>query len=106
MSKIIVAAPPVPGELSPLLSIARGLAGRGHHIRVVTGSGFRAQVEDAGLAFIPVSGEADIDAGVVHGSPERAKLAPGPEMLSYDLIHMFLNPMPALHAVLQRLLEQ
>jgi MGT family glycosyltransferase len=106
MSKIIVAAPPVPGELSPLLQIARGLAGRGHHITVVTGSGFRAEVENAGLAFVPVSGQADFDASVVAGSSERAKLAPGPEMLNYDLIHIFLNPMPDLHAVLQRLLEQ
>ncbi len=82
MSKIIVAAPPIPGELSPLLYIAKGLAERGHHITVVTGSGVRAQVEQAGLAFVPVSGRADFDAAAVTGSPQRAKPAPGPEMLA------------------------
>lgn len=106
MPKIIVAAPPATGELTPLLQIARGLAGRGHDVNVVTGSRFRADVESAGLTFTPVTGMADFDAHLVAGDPERAKLAPGPEMLNYDVIHTLLNPMPDLYAVLQRLLEQ
>jgi MGT family glycosyltransferase len=105
MAKIIVAAPPVTGEVSPLLQLARGLAGRGHHITFVTGSRFRADVESAGLAFVPVAGLAEF-AGDVVDDPERAKLAPGPEMLNYDFIHVFVNPIPDQHAVLQQLLEQ
>ena len=106
MAKIIVAAPPVTGELSPLLQLAEGLARRGHHITVVTGSRFRARVENAGLAFTPVTGLADFDDRLFGDDPERAKLAPGPEMLNYDWVYAFVNPIPDLHAVLQRMLEQ
>ena len=106
MAKIIVAAPPVPGELSPLLQLARGLAERGHRVTVVTGSRFRADVERAGLAFVPVADSPEMDA-IVRGEDEvRAKLTPGPEMLNHDWIHAFVNPMPDQHAVLQRLLEE
>lgn len=106
MAKIIVAAPPVTGELSPLLQLARGLAGRDHDITVVTGNRFRADVENAGLAFAPVSGLADFDDSLLGEERERAELTPGPEMLNYDWIHAFVNPVTDLHAVLQRLLEQ
>ncbi len=106
MAKIIVAAPPVIGELAPLLRLARELAGRGHQITVVTGSRFRADVEKAGLSFVPVTGLADVDGNRFGEDPERAKLTPGPEMLNYDWIHTFVNPLPDQHAVLQRLLEQ
>jgi MGT family glycosyltransferase len=105
MAKIIVAAPPLTGEVSPLLQLARGLAGRGHHITFVTGSRFRADVESAGLAFVPVGGLAEFVSDI-GDDPERAKLAPGPEMLNYDFIHAFVNPIPDQHAVLQQLLEQ
>ena len=93
MAKIIVAAPPLTGEVSPLLQLARGLAGRGHHITFVTGSRFRADVESAGLAFVPVGGLAEFVSDI-GDDPERAKLAPGPEMLNYDFIHAFVNPIP------------
>jgi UDP:flavonoid glycosyltransferase YjiC (YdhE family) len=106
MAKIIVAAPPVTGELSPLLELARGLSGRGHHVTVVTGSRFRANVEDAGLDFVPVTSADDFDDRLIGDDQERAKLAPGPEMLNYDWIHSFVNPLPDQYAVLQRLLEQ
>ncbi len=106
MAKIIIAAPPITGELSPLLQLARGLAARGHRITVVTGSRFRADVENAGLAFTPVTGLADFDDRAIGDDPERAKLAPGPEMLNHDWLHAFVNPMPDQHAVLQGLLEQ
>lgn len=106
MAKIIVAAPPVTGELSPLLLLAERLAERGHQITVVTGSRFRTRVEGAGLAFVPVTGLADFDDRVLGEDPERAKLAPGPEMLNYDWIQAFVNPLPELHAILQRLLKQ
>jgi len=105
MAKIIVAAPPVTGELSPLLRIAEGLAERGHRVRVVTGSRFKEEIEHAGLAFTPVPDVADFDDRLFGDDPERAKLAPGPEMINYDWIHAFVNPLPGLHAVLQQLLE-
>lgn len=106
MSKIIVAAPPIAGELAPLLELARGLAGRGHQITVLTGSRFRDEVEGSGLAFRPLAGGADFDDRLFGELTERAELAPGPEQLNFDWVHAFVNPLPDQHAALQELLEQ
>ncbi len=106
MSKIIVAAPPIAGELAPLLELARGLAARGHQITVLTGSRFRDEVEGSGLGFRALSGGADFDDRLFGEIVERAELAPGPEQLNFDWVHAFVNPVPDQHAALQELLEQ
>ena len=105
MPKIIVAAPPVPGEFTPLLQIARGLAARGHQVTVLTGSGFRASVEQAGLSFAPLAGTADYDVRELHSRPGRAALPP-PAQVAWDLVNIFINPMPDEHAALQELLSR
>ncbi|WP_042411431.1 glycosyltransferase [Streptacidiphilus carbonis] len=106
MAKIIVAAPPVPGEVLPLLQLAGALAARGHDITVLTGTAFRSRVVDAGLRFAPLAGKADYDIGLFAGSSERTALAAGPDQLNFDWIHLFANPMPDEHRALQDLLEQ
>jgi UDP:flavonoid glycosyltransferase YjiC (YdhE family) len=106
MAKIIVAAPPVTGELTPLLEIARGLASRGHQVTVLTGSRFRGDIEGSGLAFAPLTGDADYDDRLFGEIPGQEDLAPGPEQLNFDWAHAFVNPMPGEHSALQKLLEQ
>jgi UDP:flavonoid glycosyltransferase YjiC (YdhE family) len=64
---------------------------------VVTGGRFRAEAEVAGFGFVPVGGAADYDDRLIGEDRERARLAPGPEMLNYDWVQ---------YAVLQGLLEQ
>ena len=106
MAKVIVAAPPVPGELAPLLLLGRALSDRGHQITVLTGSLLRKAVEDSGLAFVPLRGAADYDIQQLAALPDRFSLPPGPAQLNFDWLHAFVNPMPDEHAVLQELLEQ
>jgi hypothetical protein len=106
MAKMIVAAPPFPGEMGPLLQLARALAGRGHQITVLTGGAFRQAVERAGLEFAPLAGAADYDIKQFAIERARAGVAPGPEQLNFDWINCFVNPMPEEHLALQRLLEQ
>ena len=106
MAKIIVAAPPVPGEVAPLLQIARGLTARGHQVTVLTGSGFRSAVKQAGLTFASLAGAADYDARQIASAPERTSLPPGPAQLNHDWINLFVNAMPDEHAALQELLRQ
>jgi UDP:flavonoid glycosyltransferase YjiC (YdhE family) len=106
MSKIIVASPPVTGELAPLLELAHRLSQRGHRITVLTGSRFRGAVESKGLTFAPLTGSADYDDRQIGDIPERAKLTPGPEQLNFDWVNYFVNPMPDEHAALQALLEE
>jgi UDP:flavonoid glycosyltransferase YjiC (YdhE family) len=106
MAKVIVSAPPIPGEFAPLLQLARGLAARGHQITVLGGSFIRSAVEEAGLAFEPLTGGADYDIRELVVQREAAGLAPGPEQLNFDWTNAFVNPMPDEHAALQRLLSK
>lgn len=106
MAKIIVAAPPVPGEFGPLLELARALADRGHQITVLSGSLFRAATEEAGLRFEALEGDADYDIRDQIAAREALNLPPGPAQLAHDWIHAFANPMPQEHKALQALLEQ
>jgi UDP:flavonoid glycosyltransferase YjiC (YdhE family) len=106
MAKIIVAAPPVPGEFGPLLELARALAARGHQITVLSGSAFRTATQDAGLTFAPLAGDADYDIREMVAARQELGLAPGPEQLNYDWIHAFANPMPEEHRALQALLDE
>ena len=41
------------GNLPPVLGVARGLAARGHHVRVLAEPCLRATVEEAGARFVP-----------------------------------------------------
>jgi UDP:flavonoid glycosyltransferase YjiC (YdhE family) len=105
MARIIVAAPPIPGELRPLLAIGRALATRGHKITVLTGTALRDTVRKAGLAFAPLAGAADFDTAELGRRPEGSLPAPGPGHVDYDWNHAFAQPMPEEHRALQRLLE-
>jgi UDP:flavonoid glycosyltransferase YjiC (YdhE family) len=106
VAKIIVAAPPIPGEFAPMLEIGRDLGARGHQVTVLTGSIFRSAVEGAGLGFTPLTGTADYDAREILARSERAKLPPGPEQLNWDWINAFVNPMSDEHVSLQELLSR
>lgn len=105
MARIIVAAPPIPGELMPLLQVGRGLEERGHQVTVLTGTGLRGLVEQAGLKFEALAGAADYDIQEHMAARESAGLEPGPEQMNYDFIHAFVNPMPDEYRALQALLE-
>src|SRR3954454_15611786 len=100
MPKIIVAAPPITGELAPPLELARGLNHRGHQVTVLTGSRFRTDGESKGLPFSPLRGKADFDDRELGNNPQRESLTPGPEQLTFDWEHTFINPLPNQHAAL------
>jgi MGT family glycosyltransferase len=105
MTHIIIAATPAYGHVAPLLPIAADLVRRGEHVTFLTGSSFRAPIEETGAQFAPLPGEADFDiAELVARHPERAELEPGPVAMSWDLTHVFIKPIPLQHAAIQALL--
>lgn len=105
MSSIIVAAPPVTGEVEPLLGIAGGLVRRGHAVTMVTGSRFGARVAAVGARFVPLTGTADYDDRrfLNDESPEAATVAPGPDQLNF-LMGALIDSIPDQHRLLQELL--
>jgi MGT family glycosyltransferase len=105
MTHIIIAATPAYGHVAPLLPIAADLVRRGEHVTFLTGSSFRASIEETGARFAALPGEADFDiAELVARHPERAELEPGPVAMSWDLTHVFIKPIPLQHAAIQALL--
>lgn len=88
--KFLFAATPIAGHFNPLLSIAYTLKAEGHEIRFLTGTTMRERVERFGIAFEPMTGEADIDYSVLEKAfPERSTHPAGPERLLFDLKHAF-----------------
>lgn len=104
MAKIIVAAPPFPGDFAPLLQIARGVAARGHQVTMLASSSVRAAVDAAGLTFVPPVGSAAYD--LQEEVTLNAAQQPGPPQLNFGFSHSFIDPMPGLHAALQELLRR
>jgi hypothetical protein len=61
---------------------------------VNTGMRFRGQARATGARFVPLKGDAEIDVQGVVADPQRMKLQPGPEMVRFDIEHIFANTIP------------
>jgi UDP:flavonoid glycosyltransferase YjiC (YdhE family) len=94
LAKFVVAASPVPGHVGPMLNVARMLIEAGHEVVVNTGMRFRGQARATGARFVPLQGGAEIDVQEIVADPRRMKLQPGPEMVRFDIEHVFANPIP------------
>lgn len=101
---VIIGATAGYGHVSPMLSIARDLAGRGHQVSFITAAMYRAAVEQAGARFVPVGGAAEIDpASFAH--PDRLALA-GLDQVNWDLQHFVIDCIADQHATLQSVLAE
>ncbi|AVT38565.1 glycosyltransferase [Plantactinospora sp. BB1] len=93
MASIIIAAMPIHGHVTPLLAVARHLAGRGDRVRFVTGARFAEVVRATGATHLPLPAEADFDDRRDWNEtfPERAALR-GTRALAHDIEHIFVRP--------------
>jgi UDP:flavonoid glycosyltransferase YjiC (YdhE family) len=107
MSRIIVAASPITGHVTPLLTIARGLVDRGHDVTILTGSKFHPKAKATGARVVDLPAAADYDDTDMNAAfPGRGECAPGPDQLNFDLVHVFADSIPDQHAALQELLAE
>ncbi|RAO34224.1 3-alpha-mycarosylerythronolide B desosaminyl tra nsferase [Micromonospora saelicesensis] len=96
MAKVIVGATPFQGHVSPVLTVAADLVGRGHEVVVYTGSRFEERALAIGARFRALPPEADLDDRMLDTVfPARATLPPGPAQLSFDFENFFLGHLPA-----------
>jgi MGT family glycosyltransferase len=105
MSHFLLPSTPLYGHVTPMLAIGRGLRQRGHRVTVLTGRKYRGAVQAAGLAFLPLPAEADyddadLDAWLPGRERHKGRLAAG----RYDIIGMFVRPLPAQHRALTQAL--
>lgn len=105
MAKIIVGITPIYGHVSPMRPIVADLVGRGHDVTVLTGSKFADFFTSTGAAFAALQGQADYDyARFAEVFPDIAAAPPGPPQLDLQLRQVFIDPIPAQYASLQKLL--
>lgn len=94
MSRYLLCATPAGGHVHPILDVASDLRARGHDVTVLTGSRFRASIDAVGLAFRPLTGNADInDRDPDSFLPDRSRYR-GMRLAQYQLRRMFIDPIP------------
>ena len=102
MTRYLIAATPVHGHVMPMLAIAKGLTGRGHHVRVLTGSRFASAAAAAGADHVPLPPPADYDDRDPDAAfPQRRELT-GLARLRFDMDNIFINPIPTQAAAADR----
>jgi len=94
MTSVLVTSTPVHGHVQPLLPVVRALVDAGHSVRFLTGQRYRGAVESAGATFLPLPEGADFDDRKIDETfPGRVGLT-GPAAIRYDMIEIFLKPVP------------
>ncbi|HXO83193.1 MAG TPA: glycosyltransferase [Mycobacterium sp.] len=92
MSSIIIAACPVHGHVTPLLTVARGFVERGDDVRFITGAAFADRVTATGAVHIALPPDADFNFDDLEATfPERGGLK-GIRAITFDVEHIFANP--------------
>jgi UDP:flavonoid glycosyltransferase YjiC (YdhE family) len=107
MASIIIAAVPIHGHVTPLLTVARHFTGRGDRVRFLTGARFADVVAATGAQHVPLPAEADYDDRQDWDQvfPERVGLK-GPKAIAFDLEHVFVLPGRAHHDAVMALHEE
>lgn len=107
MSSVVVAASPLAGHTFPMIQISGALVAAGHDVTFVGGERFADHVAQAGATLRPLTGKAAYDdRRMAEFFPERSTLSPGPEMLTWDVSHVFGDAIPDQHALIQELLAE
>ena len=105
MSSILLCSTPVHGHIAPLLAVTKALVAGGHNVRFLTGRRYRSAVEGAGARFVPLPDDADFDDRAIDETfPGRVGLT-GPAAVRYDMIEIFLRPLPHQAAAIDAALE-
>jgi MGT family glycosyltransferase len=95
MASILVCCAPAQGHMAPLLAIATHLLAAGHHVRFLGGRAYEAQISAAGLEYLPLPAEADLDLDHVNEAfPERAALT-GMKEVQWSMTNLFVRPAAA-----------
>ena len=104
MTRVLITTTPATGHVNPALPLARRLVEDGHEVTWYTGSAFRAAVSATGADHRPIRGDLDFDDDHVP-TPEKP-IKGGIARLRWDILNIFLRPVPAWVADIEQLVEQ
>ncbi len=106
MPEILIAALSPAGHIGPLLNVARGLVDRGDRVTVLSSAGHAAKIRAVGASPRAIPAEADFDLTRLDiDLPGRAETS-GIKRINFDIVSVFVKPMPHQAAALSQLLAQ
>jgi MGT family glycosyltransferase len=106
VAEILIASCPPIGHVGPLLNVARGLADRGDRVTFLTSERHASKIFAAGAYPEPLPAEADYDDSSFDADlPGRVETS-GIKRVNFDVINIFVKPLPAQAAALARLLAE
>lgn len=103
MSTLLLCSTPAHGHVMPLLTVAAHLRARGHRVLFLTSPRYEARVRAAGVEFVTLPPDADVDLDDAGSVPGRAGLT-GAAAIRFDMITLFLRPGAAQFAALREIL--
>jgi UDP:flavonoid glycosyltransferase YjiC (YdhE family) len=107
MAKFLFATVSAAGHIAPGLGIARALVVRGHEVVWYTGRRYQASVESTGARFAPMRAAREIEDGALDDEfPGRAELRGGLPQLKFDMLHLFIDPIPSYIEDLERIASE
>ncbi len=106
MPEILIAALSPVGHIAPLLNVARGLVDRGDRVTVLSSADHAARIRAIGATPQAIPAEADFDMTRLDiDLPGRAETS-GIKRINFDIVRLFVQPMPHQTTVLSRLMAQ
>jgi MGT family glycosyltransferase len=106
MPEILIASLSPVGHIGPLLNIAQGLVDRGDRVTVLSSADHAARIRAIGATPQAIPAKADFDMTRLDiDLPGRAETS-GIERLNFDIVRLFVQPMPHQTTVLSRLMAQ
>ncbi len=105
MSEILIAALSPIGHIGPLLNVARGLVDRGDRVTVLSGAGRAEQIRAVGATPATLPAQGDLDLALLDADSGREETN-GIKRLNFDIVRLFIAPMPHQAKALSQLLAQ
>src|SRR6476646_12046461 len=106
MPEILIASLSPVGHIAPLLNVARGLVDRGDRVTVLSSADHAAKIRNVGATPQAIPPEADFDlTNLDIDLPGRTETS-GIKRVNFDIVRLFVQPMPLQTSVLARLMAQ
>jgi MGT family glycosyltransferase len=106
MPEILIASLSPTGHIGPLLNVAQGLVDRGDRVTVLSSTAHAAKIRAAGATPQAIPREADFDLTRLDiDLPGRVDTS-GIKRVNFDIVRIFLQPMPHQAHVLSQLMAQ
>jgi UDP:flavonoid glycosyltransferase YjiC (YdhE family) len=105
MAEVLIAALSPVGHIGPLLNVARGLVDRGDRVTVLSGAGRANDIRGVGATPATLPPQGDLDLALLESDSGREETS-GIKRLNFDIVRLFVAPMPHQTNALAELMAQ